>query len=78
MRNGALLAVAGAAVLISVFCSSGALLCDAFVLRGGIKRRDTCSMIRRVRGGVSGLRGSWIDEQVTCLYAYSPVCGVGA
>ncbi|CAM9475981.1 unnamed protein product, partial [Ectocarpus fasciculatus] len=65
MRNGALLAVAGAAVLISVFCSSGAIRCDALVLRGGIKRRDTHSMIRRERGGVSGLRAAWIDEQVS-------------
>ncbi|CBN73792.1 conserved unknown protein [Ectocarpus siliculosus] len=63
MRNGALLAVAGAAVLINAFCSSGVIRCDALVLRGGIKRRD--STIRRVRGGVSDLRAAWIDEQVS-------------
>ncbi|CAN0038929.1 unnamed protein product [Ectocarpus sp. 12 AP-2014] len=63
MRNGALLAVAGAAVLISAFCSSGAIRGDALVLRGGMKRRD--STITRVRGGVSDLRAAWIDEQVS-------------
>ncbi|CAM9317396.1 unnamed protein product [Ectocarpus sp. 12 AP-2014] len=63
MRNGALLAVAGAAVLVSAFCSSGAIRCDALILRGGVKRRD--STITRVRGGVSDLRAAWIDEQVS-------------
>lgn len=62
MRDRAVLAIVSAAALISALCGGSTGLCDAFVLRTGTPRRG--SVTRARAGGVSGLRATWIDEQV--------------
>lgn len=62
MRRRALRAAAGAAALLSAL-STGGFFCNALVVRSSAVPKG--GDIRRVRGGVAGLRATWIDEQVS-------------
>ncbi|CAM9326255.1 unnamed protein product [Scytosiphon promiscuus] len=63
MRDRTVLAIVGAAALISALCGGSRRFCDALVARAAMPRRGT---VRRARAaGVSGLRATWIDEQVS-------------